>query len=226
MGKLGICALAVSLLAAPAFATPTTFNFTSGEVTLTATRDPGGGVVLAATTVPLDGVFVTFDAMTIDLTDLLITIPTTGTINLSSPYGDYDQFVIESADISPGTGFATLLGQDNGGGNYSFLAGPLDINGVYSATDTDNIAPPIMNVSAPFTDESLISASINVNTGTLTMSGITLATLPGEAFGEPDDLSIKADIVFTGVVPEPGTGLMLGLGLAALAAKRRRISFS
>jgi hypothetical protein len=222
MGKLAAaCLSGLILLAGEVSASPVTYNFTSGQVTVTATTDPGGAVVLSSTVLPMDGVFVDFDAMTIDLSDLLLTIPNSGLLNLSAPYGGYDQIIIESADISPGLGYATLLGQDDGGGNFSFLAGPLDINGVYSAFDSNNIEPDLVGMVVPFTDSSLISGSINIDTGTLTLSGITLATLSGALFGESDDLSIKADIVFVGV-PEPSTAALLGLGLLGLGSRRRR----
>jgi hypothetical protein len=222
MGKAAVCLLLAVLIAGPALAGPLTYNFTSGQLTVTATSDPGGVIILNSTLLPLDGVFVEFDAGTIDLTDLLLTIPSSGNITLDTPYGGYDQFVIESASISPGVGYATLLGQDNGGGNYSFLAGPLDTDGVYSATDSTLVNPPITNVPVPFTDTSLISGSINIDTGILTLTGITLAELPGALFGETDDMSIKADIVFVGLVPEPSTAVLFGLGLVGLASSRRR----
>jgi hypothetical protein len=222
MSKVIVCLVWLLLVASPAIAAPVTYNFTSGTATVTATTDPGGATVLSTTVLPLDGVFVDFDAGTIDLTDLLITIPTTGVISLATPYGGYDQIVIESATISPGVGFGTLLGQDDGGGNYSFLVGPMDIDGVYSASDSTLVNPPAMNMPVPFTDNSLISGSINIDTGTLTLSGITLTTLSGAAFGETDDLSIKADIVFVGVVPEPSAATLFGLGVVVIGCTRRR----
>jgi len=193
-------------------------------VTITATTSTNGTVILSSTLVDLDGVFVTFDADTIDLTDLSLTIPTTGIFALTAPYGEYEEFRIESADISPGTGYSTVAGVDVGGGFYTFAAGPLDINGVYSAWDLDDIVADVMNVPVPFTDTSFISGSIDINTGTLTLSGITLTSLPGGLFGEDEDLLVKADITFVGteVIPEPSTAILVGLGLVGLASSRRR----
>ena len=128
-----------AMLALPASADPVTYLFTSGFATINAVRLDTLAEVLEPTEVPLDGVYVTFDADTITLTDFLVTVPTTGTITLAQPYGGNTQFVIESASLQPGSGFATLFGSVEGPGQYSFLAGPIDIDGVYS------IPPAAMN---------------------------------------------------------------------------------
>ena len=104
-----------------------------------------------------------------------------------------------------------------GPGQYSFLAGPIDIDGVYS------IPPAAMNYAVPFTDDSYLSGSIDVNMAYFTLTGITLTELPGIAFGEAGDLQVKADITFTGmfVIPEPGTAGLVAMGLIGMAAARR-----
>jgi len=219
MHKFAVSLLWALLIAGPASAVPITYYYVGGQAEVTVTTDPGGVTILSTTVLPIDGVSVTFDADTVDLTGFLITIPTTGILSLDTPYGGYDQVRIESADLSPGIGYTTLLGSDDGGGNYSFVAGPIDINGIYSAFDSTNTNPDLLNIAAPFTDSSLISGSININTGELTLNGITLANLDGAAFGETDDLSIKADITFIGdsTIPEPRTASLLALGLLGLA---------
>jgi hypothetical protein len=227
MGRVTICLLWALLIAGPAFATPTTYTFTGGYVEISAVRVGSGAVILSTTQIPMSGSFVDFDdgggnPANIELSDLLITIPTTSPISLDIPYGGYDTFVIESADLSPAAGYSTLFVQDLGGGFYTFAAGPLDINGIYAASDSNNVNPALMNIVVPIPDNSLLQGVImDTNTGTLTLSGLTLATLPAGAFiGETEDLQFKADITFYGV-PEPGTGLLLGLGLIGLASSRR-----
>jgi hypothetical protein len=177
--------------------------------------------VLAATDVPLDGAFFSFDDVAIDITDFLVTVPTTTLIPIT-PYGGYDQFRIESASVAPGVGFATLFGSSPGAGQFNVLAGPVDIEGVYSAFDSGAATPPAVNLSVPFTDDSLLNSSINTGTGDFELLGVTLTTLPGSAFGETADLQVKADIFFTGVVPEPSTAGLMGLGLLGLAWRARR----
>lgn len=207
----------------PGTASALTYNWTSGTVTISATA--GADVILAPVQVPMDGVFVEFDDTGAGtLVDFLITIPTTPLLMLTQPYGGYDQFEIESADLSPGVGFTNLFNQNLGGGLYSVLASPLDANGVYSAYDSTMTNPPLANIAVPFTDTSSINGTVNIMMGTLELTGITLAQVPAGFFpGEVDDLEIKADLLFTGSVPEPATGLLFGLGLAVVLGARRKL---
>ena len=214
-------ALAAAVALVSGTASATVFTFTSGTATITATA--GATTILSGTIVPLTGVFVEFDSAGAgSLDDFLITLGPTATLALDTAYGGFDQVVIESADVSPGIGFTNLFNQNLGGGLYSVLASPLDTNGVYSASDSTLTNPPVNNVPVPFTDTSSINGSVNIVMGTLELTGITLTSLPAGLFpGESDDLVVKADLAFTGVVPEPGTGLLVGLGLIAIATRRR-----
>ena len=222
------CFLLVALVSSPASALTQTYFLTGGHAIISAVRkDPvtgaTGAVVVADTQVPLDGVFVTFDDTAVDVVDFSITIPQTGLLSMLPPgYDGFDQFVIESASLAPAPTFTTLFGQDLGGGQFAFLAGPVDIDGFYSASDSTSTQGPVSNLSAPFTDMSNINGSINIGTGQFSLIGVTLTTLLGTSFaGETDNLQVKGDIFFTGVIPEPSTGLLLGLGLTGLAGWRR-----
>ena len=190
---------------------------------VTATTSQTNEVVMSATTVPMDGSFVTFDDATIDLLDFLFRVPQTGVISTNgSVWGGYEELVIESATIQPGVGYSTLFGSSLGGGVFTFLAGPTDIDGVYSATDLDAILPDINNLPINVTDTSLINGTIDTNLVELEMLGITLAAIPGAGFGETQDLIVKADILFVGeIVPEPGTAALLSLGVVGLAIRSR-----
>lgn len=210
------------LISLPGLSAATSFYFTSGTATITATS--GASTVLSTTVVSIDGLFVDFDESgSGQLVDFFISVPQTPVLTLTTPYGGYDEVVIESADISPAIGFSNLNNQSVGGGVFTFLAGPTDINGVYSAMDSTLVTPALMNAPVPFTDTSLINGTVDITLGTLELTGITLTRLSGAFFGEANDLIVKADIVFTGVVPEPGTALLLGLGLSLMAIRRRSI---
>jgi hypothetical protein len=58
--------------------------------------------------------------------------------------------------------------------------------------------------------------------GQLFLDGITLGQLDPDGPGGVPPLVLKGDFVFTGAVPEPGTALLLGFGLAGFAGLRRR----
>lgn len=223
MGKAFLCVIGALLISGSATAAPITYDFTSGSMTITGVTSDSGTTIITPTLVPLDGVFVTFDATTIDLSDLLLTVPTTVNLGVTGAWGLYDSYQIESASISPALGYSTVFGAQTGPGTFIFAAGPLAIDGIFNAYDSTLATPDLIGAPFPFTDSSFISGSIDLNTGTLTLTGLTLAVIPGALFGEIENLEIKADITFVGMnpIPEPSTALLVGLGLVGLASSRR-----
>lgn len=226
MRRFLTCVGLLVLLALPASAIPATFNFVSGYAVVTAEKAVSLQQIVAPTLLALDGTYVTFDTAPIDLTDFEFTLPQSAVINMTNPYGGYDSFRVESASLQPGTPYSTLNGQMTGPNTFTFVAGFIDINGVYSAWDNNPALPnppPTLNAAVPFQDNSFVSGTVDTVSLTLEMTGITFAVLPGFFFGESEDLRVKGDIFFFGLnpIPEPSTGALVGLGLAGLVLRRR-----
>ncbi|MFT5443887.1 MAG: hypothetical protein ACI8W3_002938, partial [Myxococcota bacterium] len=111
-----------------------------------------------------------------------------------------------------------------GPSTWSFLVGPVDVAGVYSASHTSGSPTAVSNLPAPFIGSSFLNGSIDTDLLTFDLLGVTLAQIDGTGFGE-EDLIVKADLSWTGtVVPEPGTATLLAAGLLGFGAKRRRIA--
>jgi len=222
MGKGLVCLFVLLLSAGTAVATPVTFYFSSGTAHITATA---GATIVVDDTIGLDGVFVTFDPDVPEVVDFAITAPQSDPIMMLSTYGGFDTFVVESASIVPGGSFANFSVSPTGPNTWSFLIGPVDVAGVYSAWNSLGPPPdPVMNLDAPFTGTSFLNGSIDTDLMTFELLGVTLADLLGSNFGETQDLIMKADITWTGAIPEPGTGALLATGLAGGTALRRRVA--
>ena len=134
-----------SLLAVQAAAT--TFAYLGGEVRVTAFRSDSPGTLLVDTILPLSGSFVDFQAAPVGITDFLLTIPQSP-FTLSSSYGGYDEIILESATLTPGAGYTTG-GLQTSAFTYDVDGAPVAVNAVYSATDSNNVNPPIMNAALP-----------------------------------------------------------------------------
>lgn len=219
-GRVFLCGVIAVASAGSARATQI-FNFVSGQAHVTA-NVVGSSTFLVDEVLPLDGTFVDFNPSPVAVPDFQISIAPSGSIMMSGSYGGYDTISIDSVLLTPGTGYSSS-GSDLGSGQYSVTMGPVDVNAVYSASDSTLTNPPVSGVPISFTNASL-NSTVNTNLVTFEMMGVTLGIIPGSLVGETNDLIVKGDITFVGVVPEPSTGALLGLGLLGLAGSRRKYS--
>jgi hypothetical protein len=226
MGRALICLLVLCCFGTSASATPLTFYFSGGSAHVTATA---GATLIVDETIDLDGAFVTFDPAVPEVVDFSITAGQSDPISMLTPYGGFDTFVIESANISPGTGYSNFVVSPTGPSTWSVLIGPVDVAGVYSASSSGGAPPaPVMNLPVPFSGAALsfMNGTIDTDLMTFELLGITLAEIPGSdlEFPEGDDLIVKADVTWFGAVPEPSTALLLATGLLGMSAMRKRVA--
>jgi hypothetical protein len=210
---------ALTALASAAGAVPVTYNFTSGDVTITATVN--GNTVAGPVTVGLTGVQVTIDESLNYMNSFQFTVGASGSVTISPAYLGYTSINIDFASISATGGSLTLL--DPGPPKeYGYSIGPVNVAGQFDAV---NVIPAnnINNMPFGFINPSA-SGSIFVDpvNGELFLDGITLGQLDPDGPGGAPPLILKGDFVFNGIVPEPGTALLLGMGIAGLAGLRRR----
>jgi hypothetical protein len=201
-------------LAGSAQATPVVYNFMSGTLTLSAS-DSAGPVFSTSSppVVPLTGTQVTFDAATGNLSDFNIvggpSAPISMTGNLTG-----ETLVISNVSALPGPGYGNIS-PPTGSNPYFISVGPLATSSTLTGTGLVNFGPTVKtNTPAAASGQMQIGGD-----GTLTLTGITFATLN---FATVGTVTVKADVVFSGVVPEPSTALLLGSGLLAMGASVRR----
>ncbi len=231
--QLALLLGAALLLPTVALAAPITYFFTSGTVTVTATT--GATVLATVPNIPLDGDEITFDAALANpgpgdaLLDIVLTMPTSGLVSLSSSYDGYDQVQIDNATLRPANvGYSSSVVLDLAGppvDNYTFSTTTLNVFGLISATNSSG-PPPVPLVTNFFqfnTNTSSGKIFINSATGNIALIGVTIGVIPpGPNSSEPFPLVVKGDFFFNGQVPEPGTALLVGGGLVGLMAAARR----
>ena len=211
-----LAALAVFLT--PTIAASTTYNFTGGQVQITAVIQGTATSVLepgtSPVTVPLGGSFVDFNPLAGpngSITGLEL-IPTGSFIlDLDQTVAGFDIIQISNAMLveNPGS-----TGPVSGLGSFA-------IDTILSGTVTGIGGPPPATPISSLQSGTSGFVGISGDTLTLGLFGINIATF--QSLATPGVfVEVKADFTFIGVVPEPTTALMLGLGLCGLAAGRRR----
>jgi hypothetical protein len=203
--------------ASAASALPVVYTFTGGDITITATVN--GSQVAGPVTVGLTGVSVTLDQSTLTLNAINFTTGSSGSVAIAPPYLGFTSINIDFASITASGGTLSLV--DPGPPTeYSYVIGPVNVAGQFDAV---NLIPANNINDMPF---GFVNVSANgtilldPTSGELVLDGITLGEIDPDGPGGMAPLVLKGDIIFTGV-PEPGTVMLLGLGLAGLAGARR-----
>jgi hypothetical protein len=206
-----VASLGLVGLAAAAHATPITYSFTGGSAHVTATLASDPSTNVADATIALTGTQVTFDAVAKQLTSFMFTAGPTGSIPLSGSLAGVS-VVLNSVSVVPDTGYTNFIvtGPASPPGTYNYTVGPVKVSG--QATFTPGGVVNFTQSNPTLSGQVQIGAS-----NTLSLNGITLGVF-STAKG---NLTVKADINFTGT-PEPGTALLVGVGLVGMVAASRR----
>jgi len=210
--------VATALFAASAQALPIAYFLTSGQVTITATV--GGNPVAGPVVLGLTGSLIRVDEGTMELNRIELATGSSGSIAIAPPYLGFTSINIDFADILALNGTISLFDAGPPAG-YNYSISNVAVSGQFDAT---NVIPANSLTDQPFGFVNpSASGTLYVDTNVaLALDGITIGSIDPDGPGGVDPLVLKGDFVFEGQVPEPGTAMLLGLGLAGIASRGRR----
>lgn len=222
-GCLAACVAALLGIATSASAAPILYQYTSGQATITVSA---GSSTLAIQTLNLNGIFAKFDESTLTLTDFNFQTTPNQWLVLNTMYGGFDQVWINSANVVPGVGYATLSSSVLPGvGHYQVSVAPVVVNGVYTAKNSITSAT-LGPAAISYTNVTPLNANIDITGGTFTLQGVTLGIVPVP--GEALPVIVTANLTFQGAEPVPAPEAQsfalaaLALGMLALARRASR----
>jgi len=221
------CALA---FAGTAQAAPVLYSFVSGSAVVRLTI----GTTTLASSAPLvlGGVSATFDAEANAfqgaLTDFDFQIVPEQTVTLDFALNGFDEILLHTAILTPGSGYTTVYSSNNGGGNYDIAGAPVHTSTnlvVMSSTGTPSPVPYMYMGDSP---DPLVGTIQLTGATHLNLQGVTIGSFTSAEFPAtiPPGVTIvvKLDLDFNGEtpVPEPSALALIGLGFAGLAGLRAR----